>query len=232
MERSFELEMMDGRDNPPALLEGDLANLRRLNRYLGGARALCRALAPIVTGAGKTRLKLLDVGAGSGDLAAHIVSWCARRGVIAEVVTVERDPVSAALAARRNRAVRAITGVRGDAMALPFAPGAFDCVIASQLLQHITEVQIVELLRAWAKLSRRAIIVGDLVRHPLAYHGIRVLTRLCTRNEMTLTDAPLSVRRAFTIPEWRELLARAAVGAVTIEPLLPFRLGARIEVGK
>ena len=230
MERSNELEMMDGRDNPRELLEGDLKNLRHLNRYLGGTRALCRALAPVVAQDDVARLKFLDVGAGSGDLAAEIVRWCARHGVVAEVVTVERDPITAALAARRNRAIRGITSLRADAAALPFAPRSFDCVIASQFLHHFTERQIIELLRAWAGLARRAIIVSDLVRHPVAYYGIRALTRLCTRNVMTLTDAPLSVRRAFTIREWREIFHRAAVGRVTVEPLLPFRIGARIEV--
>ena len=230
MKRSTELEMMDARDNPRELLEGDLKNLRLLNRYLGGARALRCAMAPVLAQDGVVQLNILDVGAGSGDLAAEIVRWCARRGVAADVITVDRDPVTAALAARCNRAVSGITSLRADAAALPFAPRSFDCVMASQFLHHFSESQIIELLRAWARLARRAIVVSDLVRQPLAYYGIRALTRLCTRNVMTLTDAPLSVRRAFTIHEWREIFHGAAVGSVTIEPLLPFRMGARIEV--
>ena len=128
MKRSTELEMMDALDNPRELLEGDLKNLRLLNRYLGGARALRRALAPVLAQHDVVQLNILDVGAGSGDLAAEMVRWCARQGVAADVFTVERDPVTAALAARRNRAVSGITSLRADAAALPFAPRSFDCV--------------------------------------------------------------------------------------------------------
>ena len=78
---------------------------------------------------------------------------------------------------------------------------------------------------------RPAIIVSDLVRHPLAYHGIRLLTRLCTRNAMTRTDAPLSVARAFTLAEWRELLRRADIGSFELSMTFPFRMLAVVSLG-
>ncbi len=34
--------------------------------------------------------------------------------------------------------------------------------------------KIVDLLKQWAKLARRGIVISDLVRHPVAYHGIRL----------------------------------------------------------
>ncbi len=120
--------------------------------------------------------------------------------------------------------------VRGDAAAPPFAPKRFDCVVASQFLHHFSESEIVELLRSWATLARRAIVVGDLLRHPLAYYGIQALTRLSTKNIMTLTDAPLSVRRAFTLAEWRALFRRADVGKFHVTPLMPFRMSGWIEI--
>jgi hypothetical protein len=83
---------------------------------------------------------------------------------------------------------------------------------------------MVSLLRSWACLARRAIIVSDLVRHPLAYHGTRLLTRAWTSNIMTLTDAPLSVRRALTMAEWRDVFRLANVGRFTVEWVVPFRM--------
>jgi ubiquinone/menaquinone biosynthesis C-methylase UbiE len=230
MERSTEREMMDAADNPPALLEDDLKNLRLLNRYLGGARALRRGFAPLLARWAGTRRRILDVGAGSGDLAADIKQFCGQRGVAVEIVSIDRDPVAIALAARRNHAVSSIRALRADAAALPFAPRSFDCVMASQFLHHFSAAQITMLLRAWARLAPHAIVVSDLVRHPLAYYGIRALTAACTRNVMTRTDAPLSVRRACTLNEWRDIFQSADVGSVTVQPLMPFRMAARIEV--
>ena len=66
--------------------------------------------------------------------------------------------------------------------------------------------------------------MSDLIRHPLAYYGIGVLTRLLTSNEMTRTDAPLSVKRAFTLGEWKGLFSRAAIGDFELTTVFAFRL--------
>jgi hypothetical protein len=71
--------------------------------------------------------------------------------------------------------------------------------------------------------ARRAIIVCDLVRHPVAYYGIRLVTKAFTRNIMTRTDGPLSVQRAFTLEEWRDLFERAGIGPFRLFPKFPFR---------
>jgi hypothetical protein len=89
---------------------------------------------------------------------------------------------------------------------------------------------ILELLSVWSQLARRAIIIGDLIRHPIAYYGIRLLTALTTRNVMTLVDAPLSVRRALTFDEWRALFHRAAIGPTTAFTVFPFRIAACITM--
>lgn len=221
---------MDSSDNPRELLEEDLLYLRQLNRYLGGARCVRYGIARLVRRRNLSTLSILDVGAGSADVALDIVRWCRHNRVRATVVTLERDPVTVAVAAKAVAGVAEISVVRGDAAAPPFAPKRFDCVVASQFLHHFSESEIVELLRSWATLARRAIVVGDLLRHPLAYYGIQALTRLSTKNIMTLTDAPLSVRRAFTLAEWRALFRRADVGKFHVTPLMPFRMSGWIEI--
>jgi len=123
-----------------------------------------------------------------------------------------------------------ISVVRGDGYAPPFRPASFDFVLASQLLHHFPEDKIITLLRTWSKLARKAIIISDLVRHPVAYHGIRLVTKTFTRNVMTLTDAPLSVKRAFALAEWQELFRCADIGRFQIFPVFPFRVMALISL--
>lgn len=248
MRRSQQKEMMDFPDNPKEVLIGELRNLRILNRYLGGYRSVLSGLDRLVRERRLNCFSLLDVGTGSGDIPARITNWAEQRGIKASIVGLEPELITARVAAiRTQRQLNpplvpplqrgdegdsrggGITVVRGDGMAPPFRAGSFDFVLASQLLHHFSEEKIVAQLRTWSRLARRAIIVSDLVRHPIAYHGIRLVTKLFTRNVMTRTDAPLSVKRAFTIAEWHELLRRAEIGPFQIFSIFPYRVLALVS---
>jgi 2-polyprenyl-3-methyl-5-hydroxy-6-metoxy-1,4-benzoquinol methylase len=223
--------MMDLPGNPSWLLEEDLANLRVFNRHFGGYRSALRGVQRLIDDKKLDRFSLLDVGTGSGDIPAGLAGWARSRGIGASFTALEAEPVTVAAAARQTRAYPEINLVRGDGLAPPFQSASFDFVLASQFLHHFSENHIVTLLKTWSGIARRAIIISDLVRHPVAYYGISALTKLFTRNVMTLTDAPLSVHRAFTITEWGELFRRAGVGRVEIFSVFPFRMLALIEVG-
>ena len=69
-------------DLPPqaytlAELEGAMADLRSVNRYLGDRRALLKHLAAKLDGL--TEFSVLDIATGSADLPVAIVEW-ARKG--------------------------------------------------------------------------------------------------------------------------------------------------------
>lgn len=215
---------MDLPGDPLHLLEEDLENLRTINRYLGAYRGLLSCLQRRVKEDGSGGFSLLDVGTGSGDIPVAIARWARHKGLGVRIVGLEPHPIIAGIAHRRTRGFSEISIVRGDGTWPPIAPGSFDFVLFSQVLHHFSEEEIVVLLKTGARLARRAVLVSDLLRHRVAYCGIRLLTRLFTRNEMTRTDAPLSVRRAFTLAEWKELFERAGLGRCTLYPCFPFRL--------
>ena len=224
MKRSAQLEMMDLPGQPRELLIGDLRNLRVINHYLGGWRNVLQGLADALDRGAKREFTLLDIGTGSADIPATIVTWARRRKLFAHISCLEREPVTVEQAADQTRAFAEIEIVRGDALSPPFHPASFDYVLASQLLHHFPDDQIVTLLRTWATLARRAVIISDLVRHPLAYYGISLATQAFTRNVMTRTDGPLSVRRAMTINEWCGVFRDADVGPFSVKWAIPFRM--------
>jgi 2-polyprenyl-3-methyl-5-hydroxy-6-metoxy-1,4-benzoquinol methylase len=221
--RSTAKEMMDAPDNPRELLEDDLRNLRIINRYLGNHRSVLQGVKRIVEEQKLSHFSLLDVGTGSADIPVMIACWARRKNLAAELVAVDAEPVTLRAAVDQTAGHREIALVQGDGRALPFHSGSFDFVLSSQMLHHFSEEGIIHLLRDWSRVARRAIIVSDLIRHPVAYYGIGLLTRVFTRNVMTRSDAPLSVERSFTLREWRELFEQAAIGPFRIFPTFPFR---------
>jgi 2-polyprenyl-3-methyl-5-hydroxy-6-metoxy-1,4-benzoquinol methylase len=229
MKRSRDQEMMDLPCESARLLEEDLANLRVINACLRAHHGVVWGLARAVQAQNLRSFSLLDVGTGSGDIPVRIVEWARRNGLGARVTAVDAEAITVDAAARQTRAFPEISIMRADATAPPFKAASVDFVLASQFLHHFSEENIITLLRTWSNIARRAIIISDLVRHRLAYLGIRALTQLFTRNIMTLTDAPLSVRRAFTMPEWRELVGNAAVGPFQTFSFFPFRMIAVIS---
>jgi 2-polyprenyl-3-methyl-5-hydroxy-6-metoxy-1,4-benzoquinol methylase len=230
MKRSREKELMDLPGNPAAVLEEDLRNLRVINRYLGAYRGALRCLNRLADEHRLKELSLLDVGTGSGDIPLAIAFWARKKNISVTITALEPDPVAAGVARHHTKDFPEISIVRGDGLRPPFFSRSFDFVLASQLLHHFSEEEIITLLRTWSKLARKAILVSDLTRHPLAYFGIRLLTGLFTRNPMTRTDAPLSVRRAFTLGEWRELFSEARIGKFHLSSLFPFRLFALFQL--
>jgi SAM-dependent methyltransferase len=176
MRRSLDLELMDFPGQPAHVLEEDLRNLRTINHYLGAYRAVLRGFDRLVNKHNIGRLRVLDVGTGSGDVAAAIAQWARGRGIRAHITAVEADPVTVRVAAKHTREISEIEPVCADGALPPFRPGSFDVVLASQLLHHFHETMIVDALKSWSKLAGRAIIISDLLRHPLAYHGIRLVT--------------------------------------------------------
>jgi hypothetical protein len=71
--RSNEAEIIDGSDYGQDEFIESLDDLRRINRWLGGKRALAKHLFPMILATGRKRVRLLDVGTGSADIPQMIV---------------------------------------------------------------------------------------------------------------------------------------------------------------
>jgi 2-polyprenyl-3-methyl-5-hydroxy-6-metoxy-1,4-benzoquinol methylase len=189
-------------DDPadPVLLEHSLDHVAAVNRWLGGTRALLRALAPRLPPAGE--LTILDVGTGSADVPLALVPWARRRDRSVRVVALDRHPQTVHVARRRTCSEPRITVVRGNALALPFADASFDFALLSLTLHHLDAAAQPAALRELARVARRALIVNELERSWPNYAGARLLAATLWRhNPITRHDGPVSVRQAFTADE-------------------------------
>ena len=139
------------------------------------------------------------------------------------------DPHDQTLHAAARRVAEAgldLPLVRGDGLALPFATGAFDAAFLSMILHHMDADALVPLLGEAGRVARGGrVVLGELERCLPNYLGARLLAAtLWRRNPVTRHDGPLSVLRAFTPGELRELAGAAGLRNVRVHRHLFYRL--------
>ncbi|MEZ5351500.1 MAG: methyltransferase domain-containing protein [Bryobacteraceae bacterium] len=192
--RRIEGEILE--QSPEQAAGANLADLARINRWMGGhriVRGLLGGLRP------PPRFTMLDVGAASGDFARLV-----RR------VYPESRVVSVDLHAR-HMAHAPMPKLVADAFRLPFAAGAFDYVFCSLLLHHFPDDGVVRLLESFGRIARRAVIAVDLERTWLAEWFLPATGPVLRWHPVTLHDGPVSVRASFRRPDLVRLAARAGL---------------------
>jgi ubiquinone/menaquinone biosynthesis C-methylase UbiE len=220
--RSVEPEIMDGVDYTASELRASLSDLRRINRFLGGRRALFKHLLPMIENLGQSRVRLLDLGTGSADIPVAIAKWARNRGLSLEFVVVDNNRLAVEEARRATLDYREISILQADALAPPFREESFDFVLCSLFLHHFRTEDAAKLLARYSRIARQAVIINDLHRHWLAYYSIRVLTAVFNASRLVRNDAALSVLRGFTRRDVAEI-ASLAGQPLEIFPHFPYR---------
>jgi ubiquinone/menaquinone biosynthesis C-methylase UbiE len=206
MPRLIARELMDDEQSSGETADwrGSLHDLARINTLLGGLR-LMRIEIDRLPHLPRT---ILDVGTGGGDMPAFMIDHLATRGVRATCVAVDRSALALSIAAERLQGRADVRLQLAEATALPFADDSFDLATLVLALHHFDGGSAVATLRELARVAR-TVIVNDLRRSPIAWAFARFVIPMFTRNRFTRNDAPMSVLRAYTPKEARELAMQA-----------------------
>jgi len=209
MKRQFdpaEPELMDRPQPVTPELASDLRNLRQLNRYFGSYRLIEHFLRRWIQP--RSRMRILDLATGSGDIPRLIVDNARSAGATVTVDAVDQQPSTLEIARSLSHDYPEIEFFEGNVLSFGESSG-YDAVLCSLALHHFEAAAAVQLLRRCRDLSRRYVLVSDLCRGPLATMGVYLLTTFIYREPMTRTDARLSAERAFSFGEFRSLAERA-----------------------
>lgn len=209
MGRTLTPERMDAPDAPHEELRAALGYLRFVNRRLGGSKALIRCLDRFSARWPSDRaVTLLDVGAGSGDVAQAARDWARGRGFDLRVTIVDQHVETVRVARERISGDDGIEVVEADALTLTdrFPVGAFDYAHAGLFLHHLNDVQALTMLRVMDRLTRAGVIWSDLVRSRVMQAAVGVST--LGQNPMVRHDAIVSVQAGFTRREALDMAAR------------------------
>jgi ubiquinone/menaquinone biosynthesis C-methylase UbiE len=209
------LELLDGPLDDPATLTGNLRDLRRVNRWLGGVDLSATAIDALA--AHLTGLSLLDVGTGGADIPLALIERATARGRQIRIVALDSRPEVLAAAAIATPGLATTDGLElhvGDGRSLPYPDRSFDVAHASLVLHHLAPDEAAVLLREMARVARLGVVINDLDRSRLGLAGAWLMGHLLTTNRYTRADAPLSVRRAYRAGEMAAMLRAAGLSPV------------------
>src|SRR5829696_4153827 len=102
--RQSTAERLDAERLPRRALAGNLRDLGRANRYLGGQYLVRRYLWPAIAALPPDEpVRVLDVGTGGADLPLALARWARREGRCLRVLGLDRGATVLAYAAEQTR---------------------------------------------------------------------------------------------------------------------------------
>ena len=229
------MTLLAQRDRRPELmdqpgLDGDIH--RRALSGLGTANVMsCTAsnvwrgiLAADILPPDGRPLRVLDIATGGGDVLLGVVKRAARHKIPIEAQGCDINPTAVEYA--RQAAVEAdIADTKFsqlNALVEPL-PEGYDVVMCTLFLHHLSDEDVHQMLRRMAHAAARCVLVDDLCRNGLGYLYAWVGGRILTRSHIVHVDGPLSVRAAFTVKEFRQIVDEAGLQGAQIHRHWPER---------
>jgi ubiquinone/menaquinone biosynthesis C-methylase UbiE len=224
-------ERLDDPALPSEEMRRSLEDLRLVNRRWGGSRALARHLIERLGRAPRdARVRILDLGAGSGDVSRRLEASLREAGRDARVVALDVQWRHLAAGRAMARSVEGPGGapagaparIAGDALRLPLADGSIDLAVSTLFFHHFSPHENAAILREVCRVSRLGFALLDLRRSVVPLAFVAVAGRALFRARVSVEDGVASVRQAYT-PEEAEEIARRVAPRARAKRVFPYR---------
>src|ERR1700757_1682440 len=124
-----------------------LRDLRHINHWFGGTRTTLQLLRRVASESGQTRLSVLEVGSGAGDVPLTVKRRLIGEGIDLGVTLLDLK--------RSHLPVNGAAAVSGDGLQLPFREGAFDVISSSLFAHHFEPDELRRVCCEALRVSRR-----------------------------------------------------------------------------
>ena len=218
--RSNEDEIMDDFGLSPDELHPVLKELDVINRLLGGFSVYYDAFKTLKI---ESDDAIADWGCGGGDTFKVLQKHFEKQNIKPQYIGVDATPATLAYAKKQFENHDKVSFVLADVLKEHFKENEFDFVISSLFTHHFEDEIWVNLIQKMMFSAKKAVVINDLHRHPLAYYSIALLTTLFSKSPMVKHDSKVSVLRSFRKKELENLLEKAGAKDYTIKWMWAFR---------
>ena len=224
--RADDPEIMDDLTCAGEVVNQTLRELDIINRWLGGNQVTLKAVWHLIGTRDAARvspLTIADLGCGSGEILKRIAEFGRRNKIPMKLFGIDANPNIVEFARRNCSGYPEITFEAVDVLSPDFSQRTYDIIMGTLFFHHFDDPTLARLLARLKHQVKMGLIINDIHRHWLAYHSIRLLTRVFSSSTMVKFDAPLSVRRAFVRADWVRVLAKSEIATYAIQWKWAFR---------
>lgn len=222
-QRSTQAELLDSPEVPEHLLLKNLRELDMLNRSSGGHQVSLDGLKMLMVDRQRT-YHIVDIGCGSGDLLRVIARRAAETGYRVKLTGVDKHQGAIRYLEEKSAGYPQVSGVVADYRPYLKKIADADIMISSLFFHHLTDKEVVWLLKMMYEKAAVGFVVNDLLRNRWAYYGAAIITRVLGGTSLSRHDGPVSVLRGFRISELHTYFQEAGIQHYTIQrkPLFRF----------
>ena len=218
--RSYQKELLDNDAIPFADIQQNMHELDVINGWLGGHRITLKGFNLLRND--KMELHVCEIGCGGGDNLQAIYKWCKKLNIQVTFTGIDIKEECIAYAKEKQVLPVYTNWICSDYRNVSFTTKP-DIVFSSLFCHHFTDEELMQQLQWMQHQSAVGFFINDLQRNPVAYHSIKLLTRLFSKSYLVKNDAPLSVKRGFTKVEWKDIFIKANISTYRIEWQWAFR---------
>ena len=217
---------MDSPDSDRLQLFNTLEIFPKINRWLTPChRLLKHHVLDEIRKDPQRSWRLIDLGAGGGDMARWLIDRTRVCGIQLTITCLDHDPRVVDYAREKCDSHPEIEIRHADVGSIFNTKETWDFAFANHFLHHLSDIEILSLLKSMVPRTRVRFIFSDIHRTWFNYFGYSSLLPLRATNSFVWHDGRLSIRRGFTREDWRRLIHESGVqDSVVVQKCLPGHL--------
>jgi 2-polyprenyl-3-methyl-5-hydroxy-6-metoxy-1,4-benzoquinol methylase len=218
--RSLQKEILDQNNIAFADIALNMKELEFINSKLGGHSITIKGFKELLKE--KKEVSVCEIGCGGGDNLSAIFRYCTRHNIDVSFTGIDINKDCIAFA-KENSKIKNVNFIVSDYKKITFESEKPDIIFSSLFCHHFTDDELVEMMIWMKNNSTLGFFINDLHRHPIAYHFIKMATRIFSKSYLVKNDAPISVLRGFKKNEWKQILHKAGFEKFSIRWKWAFR---------
>jgi SAM-dependent methyltransferase len=227
-ERSLQTELIDEKNIPFSDWATCLHELNTVNTFLGGHAITVEGVKKLLRRKTNKKIIIAEIGCGGGDN-LKAIDRKLKKGLAVHYIGIDINDACTEFAEKNCSRLSSAEFIASDYRAVNFQNKKPDIIFNSLFCHHFSDTELVQMLQWMRNNSNLGFFINDLQRHPVAYHSIKLLTKIFSKSYLVKNDGPISVLRGFRGSEWKALLHQAAIVNYSMQWRWAFRYLVLVE---